>query len=132
MDKNWIRIIETTKEDKILDYLKNELDKSSIEYRFELEEKWTGTRIPEYIGKIVVYVQNDSVSEVEKIISLYYNQNGMLVEENENKQQSEENYEDEIEVESKQRAKKQKLAIKIYVLIVICMVISLIIAGILA
>ena len=64
MNKNWIKIIETNKEDKILEYFKKEFDKNNIKYKIDLEEKWEGIRTPKYIGKFVIYVQKECENKV--------------------------------------------------------------------
>ena len=132
MSENWIKILETIKEDKILKYLKKEFDRNNIKYKIDLEERWEGTRIPKYIGKFVVYVQEKFESEAEKILNRYYEKNEKIIEKVYKIQEIDKNEEDETEKESKKIAKKQKMLIKIYIVIVICMIISFFIARLLA
>ena len=127
MHENWIKILETIKEDEILEYLKKEFEEKDIKYKIELEENWKGIRTPNYIGKFVVYVQEQFESETENILNRYYEN---IIEEDKI-QEIDENEEDETEKESRKIAQKQKMIIKIYIGIVICMIISFIIAGIL-
>ena len=132
MSEKWIKVIETTKEDKILDYLKKEFDESNIKYKFELKEKWEGAKMPKYIGNIVLYVQDTFENEAQEILNRHYENNETVMEETEKIPENDERQEDEIEIESKERTKKQKIAMIIYMGIVICMIISFIIAGLLA
>lgn len=126
MSENWIKIIEVLKEDKILEYLNKEFDKNNIKYKIELEEKWMGRITPEYIGKFVVYIQENSKGEAEKILNGYYEKNEEINEEIDNAEAC------ETEKESKKIAKRQKTTIKIYIGIVICMIIIAIVVGLLA
>jgi len=132
MNENWIKILEVIKEDKILEYLKKEFEEKDIKYKIELEESWKGIRTPNYIGKFVVYVQEEFENETEKILNRYYENNKKIIEEDNKIQEIDENKEDETEKESKKIAKKQKIAIKIYIGIVICMIISVIISNIIS
>ena len=129
MDENWIKILETIKDDEVLEYLKEEFDKNNIKYKIELEEKWEGIRVPKYIGKFVVYIQNEYKNKSEKILNQYYKNNETVIGEVDKLQEIKG---DETEIESKKTAKKQKIVVKIYLGIVICMVIALIVAAELA
>ena len=129
MDENWIKILETIKDDEVLEYLKEEFDKNNIKYKIELEEKWEGIRVPKYIGKFVVYIQNEYKNKYEKILNQYYKNNETVIGEVDKLQEIKG---DETEIESKKTAKKQKIVVKIYLGIVICMVIALIVAAELA
>jgi len=132
MNENWIKLLETVKEDEILEYLKKEFDKNNIKYKIDLEERWEGIRIPKYIGKFVIYVQDTFESKAESILNQYYKNNETIIEEINKVQEFDKTKEDETEKESKKIYKKQRIAIKICLGIVICMVLSVIIAGILA
>lgn len=125
MDKKWVKILETIKEDEILEYLKQEFDKNNIKYKIELEEKWEGIRIPKYIGKFVVYIQKEFINKAEKILNSYYKNTEITMGENSDCK----DIDDELEKESKKIAKKQKNIVKIYLIILACMIISIIVAG---
>lgn len=129
MKENWIKILETVKEDEILEHLKKEFDKNNIKYKIELEERWEGIRVPKYIGKFVIYIQDEFESKAEKILNQYYKDSETVIEEAD---ELEGIKKDETEIESKKIAKKQKMAIKIYLVIVICMIIAIIVAAQLA
>lgn len=148
MDKKWIKVLETNKEDEILPYLKKKMDDNHIPYKMDLEEAWEGSaRTPAYIAKFVVYVDSDFESKVEEIVYEYYKENELTSEEiqkieelsnanyednemsSEEIQKTEEVEEDETEIECKKIAKKRKIAIQIYFGIMICIIIAIIIAG---
>lgn len=132
MSENWIKILETIKDDKILKFIKKEFDENNIKYKIDLEERWEGNiRTPKYIGKFVVYVLDKSESEAQKILNQYYKKNDIIVEKVDKIEEIDKIEEEETEIESKKIAKKQKMAIKVYVGIVICMLISLIVVGLL-
>lgn len=129
MYDNWIKILESNGENSIFEYIRKEFKDNNIEYKIELQEDWEGSkRIPKYIGKFMLYVQQGFESEAEKIIDKYYEKNEIV---NEIDDSIEEDYESNIEIESEKINKKQKRAIKIYVGIIICMSISLIIVALL-
>ena len=129
MDENWIKLYETTNEDEILKYLKKEFDKNNIKYKVDLEEKWEGIRIPKYIRKFVVYVQDKFENGAEKVLNQYYENNKATIKEVNEIQELNVNEEDDTEIESKKIAKKQKRAVLIYIGIVICMLITIIVAA---
>ena len=123
MNENWIKILEIIKEDEILEYLKKEFGENNIKYKIELEEKWEGIRIPEYIGKFVIYVQEKFKEEAEKILIRYYEKGEEIIE------VIDKGEDNEAEKESKKVAERQKVIIKIYTVIILCMIISTIIVG---
>ena len=123
MNENWIKILEIIKEDEILEYLKKEFGENNIKYKIELEEKWEGIRIPEYIGKFVIYVQEKFKEEAEKILIRYYEKGEEIIE------VIDKGEDNEAEKESKKVAQRQKVIIKIYTVIILCMIISTIIVG---
>ena len=122
MQEKWIKIIETMNEDEILEYLKKNFDEKNIKYKIELEEKWEGNIMPNYIGKFVVYVEEQFKGKAEKLLNQYYAKNKIIIEESNEE-------DDETEKESKKIDKKQKIAMRIYLAIVMCMVLSFIIAA---
>jgi len=122
MQEKCFKIIETMKEDEILEYLKKKFDENNIKYRIELQEIWEGNIIPNYIGKFVVYVEEQFKGKAEKLLNQYYANNKIIIEESNEE-------DDETEKESKKINKKQKMAMRIYLGIVICMVLSIIIAA---
>lgn len=123
MNENGIKILEIIKEDEILEYLKKEFGENNIKYKIELEEKWEGIRIPEYIGKFVIYVQEKFKEEAEKILIRYYEKGEEIIE------VIDKGEDNEAEKESKKVAQRQKVIIKIYTVIILCMIISTIIVG---
>ena len=122
MNENWIKILEIIEKYEILEYLKKEFDENNIKYKIKFEEKWEGRRLPKYIGKFVVYVQEKFKDEAEKIIDRYYENNEEIIE------VIDETEDNETEKESKKIAERQKITIKIYTGIV-CMIIIAIIVG---
>lgn len=132
MPENWVKILETNKNNEILEYLKNEFEKNNIPYKIGLGEKWEGSiRMPKYIGKFSVYVQSEFLSEAEKIIEGYFKEKEIKEEVNIVEDNEEQNIEidKELEIERQKTSKKQKRAIKIYMLIIIIMVISFIVGA---
>ena len=123
MPEKWIRILDTTKEDEILKYLKKEFDENNIKYKIELEESWEGSiRTPRYIGKFVVYIQEEFKDKVEKLLNQYYAKNEIEIQESDE-------VDDETEMEIKKINRRQKMLVKVYLGIVICMVLSIIIVA---
>lgn len=127
MDENWYKVIEASKDDEILEYLKSELDKKNIKYKIDLEERWEGSiKTPKYVGKFVLYVQNEFYNQIEEILNKYYENNAVSVENIEDFGKNEDN----IEKESKKIFNRQKIILGVYIGIVMLMVISVIIATI--
>lgn len=125
MNENWVKILETIKDDEILKFIDKKFNEKNIKYKIDLKESWEGSiRTPKYIGKFVVYVSDEFKNEAEKILDKYYEKN-----KNEIINMNTYEIDDDTEMESKKRNKKQKIAIKIYLTIVVLMVISIIIAG---
>lgn len=129
MSNNWIKILETKRDDKLLEYLNKEFKKNNIKYKIDLQEKWHGIRISKYIGIFVIYVQEDFESQALEIINKY-NENITVIKEKEYcSDKNNKDCEYDLEEESKKFANKQKRLIKIFLLIVVCMVLSIIIAS---
>lgn len=129
MSDNWIKILETKRDDKLLEYIDKEFKKNNIKYKIDLQEKWQGIRVSKYIGIFVIYVQEDFESKALKIINKY-NENITVTNEKEySSQKSNKDSEYDFEKESKKIEKKQKTLIRIFLVIVVCMVLSIIIAN---
>ena len=129
MSDNWIKILETKRDDKLLEYIDKEFKKNNIKYKIDLQEKWQGIRVSKYIGIVVIYVQEDFESKALKIINKY-NENITVTNEKEySSQKSNKDSEYDFEKESKKIEKKQKTLIRIFLVIVVCMVLSIIIAN---
>ena len=129
MSNKLIKILETKRDDKLLEYLDKEFKKNNIKYKIDLQEKWQGIRISRYIGIFVIYVEEEYESKALKIIN-NYNENLTVIKEKEyNIKQNETNNEYDLEKESKKFENKQKSLIRIFLVIVVCMVLSIIIAS---
>ena len=129
MSDNWIKILETKRDDKILEYLDKEFKKNNIKYKIDLQEKWQGIRISKYIGIFVIYVQPDFESKALKIINKY-NENFAVTNEKEySGKKSNKDSEYDFEKESKKIENKQKRLIRIFLVIIVCMVLTIIIAS---
>lgn len=129
MSNKLIKILETKRDDKLLEYLDKEFKKNNIKYKIDLQEKWQGIRISRYIGIFVIYVEEEYESKALKIIN-DYNENLTVIKEKEyNIKQNETNNEYDLEKESKKFENKQKSLIRIFLVIVVCMVLSIIIAS---
>lgn len=129
MSNNLIKILETKRDDKLLEYIDKEFKKNNIKYKIDLQEKWQGIRVSKYIGIFVIYVQEDFESKALKIINKY-NENVTVTNEKEySSKKSNKDSEYDFEKESKKIEKKQKTLIRIFLVIVVCMVLSIIIAS---
>lgn len=103
------------------------LEENNIPYKAQIEERWTGIRVPKYNMHFAIYVENKYKSQAEKYIKQIYNKDNILSDGIKELQTNE-----NTEVEAKNFAKKQKIMLMIYIGIVVAMVASIMIAGIFA
>ena len=103
------------------------LEENNIPYKAQIEERWTGIRVPKYNVNFAIYVENKYKSQAEKYIKQIYNKDNILIDDIKELQTNE-----NTEVEAKNFAKKQKIMLMIYIGIVVSMVASIMIAGIFA
>ena len=76
MEEKWFEILEiSNKEEEFLEYLKNEFNKNNMKYQIDLKEEWKGIRVPQYIGKYIISIQEKDKLKVEKMIHQYYENN---------------------------------------------------------
>ena len=103
------------------------LEENNIPYKAQIEERWTGIRVPKYNEKFVIYVDPKYKLQAEKYIDEINNEDNILKDDIKELQTNE-----NTEVEAKNFAKKQKIMLMIYIGIVVAMVASIMIAGIFA
>lgn len=127
MNENWCKLIETKKDDKVLEFIKKEFDEKNIIYKIELKERWEGIRVPKYIGTFVVYVKEEFMDMAEEMLTKYYEENTKI--ENKEKHFELDPKEDNTEEESKKISRRQDILGKILIAIVFAMVFSAIIVG---
>ena len=128
IEKDLIKIYEgPVPKDNSKILLQELLEENNIPYKGQIEEYWTGIRIPKYNTKFVIYVEDKFKSQVQKYIKEIYNEDTISVDNIEELQTD-----DDTEYEAEKFAKKQKTMQKILIGIVTAMVLSVIIVGILA
>ena len=127
MNENWCKLIETKKDDKVLEFIKKKFDEKNIIYKIELKERWEGIRVQKYIGTFVVYVKEEFMDMAEEMLTKYYEENTKI--ENKEKHFELDTKEDNTEEESKKISRRQDILGKILIAIVMAMVLSIILAG---
>ncbi len=127
MEEKWFEILEiSNKEEEFLEYLKNEFNKNNMKYQIDLKEEWKGIRVPQYIGKYIISIQEKDKLKVEKMIHQYYENNIAMGRE---KQTIEADNQEE-ERESRKIQQRQKRMKRILAIVILGMIISIVIAGI--
>ncbi len=127
MEEKWFEILEiSNKEEEFLEYLKNEFNKNNMKYQIDLKEEWKGIRVPQYIGKYIISIQEKDKLKVEKMIHQYYENNIAMGRE---KQTIEADNEEE-ERECRKIQQRQKRMKRILAIVILGMIISIVIAGI--
>lgn len=129
MNENWNKLIETKKDDKVLEFIKKEFNEKNIIYKIELEERWEGIRVPKYIGIFVVYVKDKYMDRAEEIVSKYYEENDKIEDKSNYSELNINEEKDDTEEESKRISRRQDILGKILIAIVFAMVFSAIIVG---
>ena len=129
MNENWRKLIETKKDDKVLEFIKKEFDEKNIIYKIDLEERWEGIRVPKYIGTFIVYVNNEYMDRAEEIVTKYYEENDKIDDKSIHNKLNINEEKDDTEEESKRISRGQDILGKILIAIVFAMVFSAIIVG---